>query len=48
MFPLIEDDDLLENLILFEIKSRLIQKKEFDSKPVCNKKVLKNQNKISW
>ena len=34
-----------KNIILFEIKLALILKKEFNSKPVYNKKNLKTKNK---
>ena len=46
MYFLIQDDDLLENIILFGIKSALIIKKEFDSDPVYINFFLENQNKI--
>ena len=37
MFFVIEDNDLLENIMLFGIKWTLILKKTNDSKPVYNK-----------
>ena len=46
MYFLIQDDDLLENIILFGIKSALIIKKKFDSDPVYINFFLENQNKI--
>ena len=48
MYSLIEDDGLLEkyNTIWDKVSANI--KKEFDSKPVYNKKDFKNQNKISW
>ena len=46
MYFLIQDDDLLENIILFGIKSAPIIKKEFDSDPVYINFFLENQNKI--
>ena len=42
MYLLIEDNDLLKNIVLFEIKSADI-KKEFDSEPIYNKQFLKNK-----
>ena len=43
---LIEDDDLLEKHNTIRDKVSFDIKKEFDSKPVYNKKFFENQNKI--
>ena len=43
IYFLIEDDNLLKKIILFGIKSVLILKKEFHSKPVYNEKILKTK-----
>ena len=37
-----------KNILLFWINSAAILKKDFDSKPVYNKKVFENQNKVLW
>ena len=44
MYFLIEDDNLLKNIIVFGIKSVLIQKK-IDSDPVYNKTFLRTKIK---
>ena len=51
MYFLIEDNELLEkynkyNSIWDKVSSDI--EKEFDIKPVCNKKFFENQNKILW
>ena len=44
----IEDDDLSEKYnTIWDIKVSADIKKEFDSEPVYNKKIFRNQNKIS-
>ena len=44
MYFLTENDDIIiENIILFVIKSVLILKKTTDSEPIYNKKFLKNK-----
>ena len=45
MVKLNANDDLLEKIRLFKINLALILKKEFNSKPVYNKKNLKTKNK---
>ena len=45
---LIEDEDLLEKYNTIWDKVSADINKEFDSEPVCNKKLFENQNKISW
>ena len=47
MYFLIEDDGLLEKCNTIWNKVGADIKKEFDSERVCNKKKIKNQNKIS-
>ena len=37
-----------KNILLFWINSAAILKKDFDSKPVYNKKVFENENKVLW
>ena len=46
MYVLIEDDDLLEKCNAIWDKFSVDIKKEFDSEPVYNKKLLKYQNNI--
>ena len=45
MYFLFEDNNLLENIILFRVKSALIIKNEFDSKPVYSEIFLKYKRK---
>ena len=47
MYFLIEDDDLLKKYKTIWDKISTVIKKDFGSKPVCNKNFLKNQNEIS-
>ena len=42
---LIKDDKLLENIVKSAIKSAIVNKKGFDSKPVYNEKYLKTEIK---
>ena len=44
----IEDDGLLEKYNTIWDKLSADLRKEFDNKPVYNKKNFKNQNNISW
>ena len=44
----IEDDDLLEKYNTIWDKLSADLRKEFDNKPVYNKKNFENQNNISW
>ena len=45
MYFLIEDDDLLNKYNTIWDNASADIKKEFDSKPVCNKKILKTKTK---
>ena len=47
MYFLIEDDDLLKKYKTIWDKISTVIKKDFGSKLVCNKNLLKNQNEIS-